>query len=466
MYQALLNAFDGVTEDTEANNILAHISFLNTAHLRLVTNLEERLHRAKYSQNLRNQLLLVYGSLAMKGSQEVEYRVMDQLIGIVIQYRNNTCDFPMSVILIALGNSGSKLSITPILSFLNNSNDNDEDYKVKMVLKALFKVTEDEVVLSELDKLLQGNVSASTITAVIETLHNGLEHIRRDNTKLNLARYLSNIKNHHLLETLARAASQHNNSDLYSMASIYLTEINASSEIMHILHSNQPESHRQKRDTTDWDSPNPDFEYVASRANRISDEITYPTHQTYLLSKTLGVDYANLTIAGGFFAGLSHCGNIKVFGRVIAVGKVLTYKATVADALFDLRLTTYSGSITAYVKIGEHMLLDIGQQNRISHSCWNIKKSLLRLKQNVFTFSYPVFVYVGYLTLQVDAYVKFHLGFNTNLCIDQSGATVTGALGAISPSIGLLIEGSVIGNLAVRVSKNCICLLSFSWCFF
>ena len=61
--------------------ILVHISFLTSANIELIFGLEERLKNTSFSLSLQDQLLLVYGGLAMKGKKEVEFRVLDELIG-------------------------------------------------------------------------------------------------------------------------------------------------------------------------------------------------------------------------------------------------------------------------------------------------------------------------------------------------------------------------------------------------
>ncbi len=413
--------------------------------------LEERLENKIYPEHILNQLLLVYGSLATKGNQEIEYRVMDQLVGAALKYHNSTTNYPMTIIIIALGNSGSNLSISPLLSFLNSSSNNGEEEKVPKVINALAKVTIDKVVLSELDKLLQSDPSVSIISAVLETLQNGLDYEKA--RRVNLERYSVTLRNHNLLKTLARIVSTHNDSDIYTMTVAYFTEINASQEIWNILHSKQPGVLRQKRYTTDWDSHNSDYDYVASRASRFSDEKDYPTHHAYLNSKTIGINDANLKLVFGLFAGRYQCKRVKVFGRIIAVGKILWHRRTVADAKVDLRLrpTQGNGTLTTYVKFGSNTLLNTINTKKLSNNCWKMTENLIKTKQLLYSFRLRFFVYVGTLSLHVRLYFQFNLNLNGNLCLDRTGNTVSGALGAISPSAGLTIEGGITGNLLVRV---------------
>ena len=230
--QALLGALDSAQDETEANDILVHISFLTSVNIELILRLEDRLQNTSFSKSLQDQLLLVYGSLATKGNKEVEFRVMDELIGKCMDYHNSSNSFSSTIILLALGNTGSKLSVTPIMSFLDNSSEN-KDVDVPLVINALFKVTDNAEVLSKLEQLIRGHNSLSLVTAVLETLHNGLDFVKESNGSAE--KYLSIIKSHSLLVVIASAVSTHNNSELYKEAVEYFSEIKVPQETFELL---------------------------------------------------------------------------------------------------------------------------------------------------------------------------------------------------------------------------------------
>lgn len=169
-----MRAFDHAVDELEANTVLIHLSFLESVDTPFIAQLEEHLNGTSSLQSIRDQLLLVYGSLAMKGDREVEYQVLDNLIDKVIAYQHGNFNISMDIMLMALGNTGSKLSIEPILSFLNTSGYFDINIIVK-VIDALSKVTDDELVLSKLDELVREYPSINIISAVLETLNSGLE---------------------------------------------------------------------------------------------------------------------------------------------------------------------------------------------------------------------------------------------------------------------------------------------------
>ena len=362
--------------------------------LEFVTRIEERFNHTNYQRSIRDQLLLVYGSLAIKGNEEVEYRVMDHLIGKVIAYQNESSDISGSIILKALGNTGSKLSIVPILSFLNDSNYYEDVDNMLNVIDALVKVTNDAFVLSKLDELVRAYPSVNTVSTVIETLHNGLDYIKSVNVIKD--NYLTKIRTHPLLVTLARAALMNNDSVVYTMIDNYFIEIKASQVLFDFINPSISNLFRKKRYTTDWDSSYSDYNYVASRMSRADDVITYKRHKAYLNSKRLGISDAYMKVVSGLFAGTTtHCDRMKVYGRVVAIGKVLYYTRTAADVKFDLELTTTSASLTAYVKIGSNSLLNINERRTLSSSCWRKTKNVVQLKIRLFRFRYRIFVYVA-----------------------------------------------------------------------
>ena len=434
----------------EANDILVHISFLSSVNIEFILGLEERLTNTSLSTSLQHQLLLVYGSLAMKGKKEVEFRVMDELIGRCIDYHNSSTNFSSTVILIALGNTGSKLSVTPIISFLGNSSEN-QDVDVPLAINALFKVTDNSVVLSKLEELVRGHNSFSLMTAVIEALHNGLDFVKESDR--NVEKYLSIIKSRSLLAAVASAVSMHNDSELYKQAVEYFSEIKVSQEVLELLHSTRASLVRQKRYTRDWDSSHPDYNYIALRASRANDEVTYPRHYAFLTSKSLGISDVHLKIISGLFAGVSsHCDRMKTFGRIHARTKVLSSERTLADAKLELSLTTTTASFVAYVRFGSNTLLNAHESKSMSN-CWKKTKNLINYRQLLFSIGFRIFVYVGTLKLYIRLYFQFNLNLNSNMCIGRTGTEVSGALGAISPSAGLTVEGGVTGNLLVLANK-------------
>ena len=170
-----------------------------------------------------------------------------------------------------------------------------------------------------------------------------------------------------------------------------------------------------------------------------------------------------MKIIRGLFAGVSnHCDKIKVFGRIHVRCRILKYVRTLADAKLELRVTTTTANFIAYVRFGSNTLLNTHETRRISN-CFKITKNVVNYRRLLYRFQYPIFVYVGTLSLYVNVYCQFNLNINSNTCIGRTGTEVSGALGAISPSVGLTVEGGVTGNLLV-LAKKLTHILSYCGC--
>ena len=423
---------------------------MEAARIGFVIGMEERLSRPVEDPLTEQQLLLVFGSLATKGSDEVEDRVMNVLSHRAATLNRQTQpDFSeINLLLLALGNTGSKLSVSVILSFLN-ANNSDYDQIKLAVIDALGKVTNDPVVLSQLeDLLLEDPLSMECAAAIIETLQAGFEYMKR--TKQDLEEYSGVVNSHTLLYSLAEAVSYTNDTDLHLMMEEYLIKIKADDVIFDLIYTeSSPLGNRGKRGTSDWDSSsNSDYNYVDTLVNRQMHVNTYNRHRAYINSKTIGISDANIKVAYGYFGGTNtHC-DLKVFGRCIVIGKLLSETRTLADIKVDAMATTTSASLVAYVNINGVTLLNCRYQRSTDH-CRSFTRAITEHRARLPILRLDVFVYVAYLTLSVDLHVHFNLDVNANICIGRTGTEVTGALGAITPTAGVTLSGGVTGNLLV-----------------
>ena len=446
-----MNAYDNALDDAEDNVILTHISFMKTVSIEFVIGIEDRLARLSNDEFLNDQLLLVFGSLATKGSEEVERRVLSFLSAKASSL--NAQSMPelkeIKILIHALGNTGSKLSIAPILSFTDKSYDYDE---IKMaVIDALNKVTDDAEVLARLEDFLIEDSSIECLAAIIETLHTGHGYMKEN--KQVLAEYVNTIKSHTLLKSLVEAVSLINDTDLHTMLEEYLVKIDAEEEVFDLLYTFTGSlGKRGKRGTSDWDSSfNSDYNYVDSLVNRQTDVNTYPRHTAYIHSPNkIGIDEANIVIAYGYFAGTStHCDRMKAFGRGVVVGKLFHRTSTLADMKVDVTITSTSASFIAFVKIGSNTLLDTSIQRSLSSHCYPYNRNLAEFRKRLFSWRFSLFVYVGTLSLTIHLDAVFDVDVNTNACIGRTGTEVSGALGAFSPTIGVILTGGVSANILV-----------------
>ena len=178
---------------------------------------------------------------------------------------------------------------------------------------------------------------------------------------------------------------------------------------------------------------------------------TYNRHIAYINSKTIGIEEANIKVAYGYFSGTNnHCNRLKVFGRCVVIGKLLSRTKRLAEIRFDALATTTSGSIVAYVRIGSNTLLDNTVQVS-TDQCRSFTQNNIESRARLFRLRFSLFIYVGTLTLSVNLDVHFNVDVTTNMCIGirRTGRKVTGVLGAITPTAGVTLSGGVTGNLLV-----------------
>ncbi len=422
---------------------------MKTVSLDLVIGLEKLLDRPNEDIALNNQLLLVYGSLAIKSTEEVEMHVINNLRGRVATLNDSDDSINLTatkILLHALGNTGSKLSIPLIMNVLNNSSEEDYDEVKRIAIDAFVKLTESPVVLVELGRILEEDSSADTVAAIIEMLHDGLAYVQQRNQ--NVAYYIDMLGAHALVYSLAETASSINSTDLHAMMEQYLQEIKADGEIFELLYGLV--DIRSKRDTNNWNSSaNSDFNYVNTLVNRQNDVNTYSRHTAYIASKTIGIDDANIKIAYGYFTGASTQGDrLKVYGRCIVVGKLLSHTSILADLKLDLQLNTTSASGVILVKIKSNTLVDYNYNEELSSQCLNYSANLFQFREKLHSLRFNLYIYIGYLTLRADLDVRFDLDVNSEVCIGRTGLT-SRVVGALTPTVEVTVNGEVSASLLV-----------------
>ena len=451
--QALLSAYDNALDSTEANTILMHISLMEKVRVGFVIGMEERLDREIGDLNLARQLILVFASLATKGSDEVEDRVMNYLAALVTAETSaqNTSDVNDIILLVhALGNTGSKLSIAPIFSILDSSVSRADYNTIKLaVIESLTKVTDDPMVLSRLEEIVSdSDDSSDCVATVIETLENGLEYVKK--IGLETDEYLTMVRSHPLIYSLIETVASGNDSDLVLAMEHYLSILPGTEDHYNVLYS-LTGSLRQRRGTY-WAEANSDYDLVQGLSERQSDVSTFVRHSSYINSKRVGIDEANIKIAYGYFAGTNyHCDNAKAYARTRVVGTLLSHTSTFADVKVDIRATTTSASITAYAKVGSNYLLQHSASGTLSNHCFPYNRNLASYTTRLFRLSFSLFVYVAYLTLSVDVDAHFNMGLTTNMCIGRTGLEATGAIATITPTVGVTVTGGVSANLLVSL---------------
>ena len=433
---------------------------MKTVKIEFVIGMEERLAQPPDDVILTHQLLLVFSSLATKGSDEVEDRVMNLLSTrtAILNSRTHPDLSDINLLLHALGNTGSKVATSLTLSFLDAESDRYSKIKF-IVIDSLSKATDDPVVLSRLEELLREDPFAECAEAILDTLRSGFEYT--NTREQGVVQYSSQIKSHTLLYLLAEVVSFSNNTDLHTMMAEYLKKVKADDALFDIVYSeSSPLGSRGKRGTTDWDSgENSDYNYIDSLLNRQMDVNTYDSHNAYIGAKRIGGSNAHLRIAYGYFVGYSTtCDEMKAFGRYKVVGSILKWTVALADVKVSIEAATGSGHVIAYAKIGTNTLLNNNTviNNLLGNSsyCRSHTSALAEYRARLFSLSFGVWIYVGRLTLNVNVDGHFNLDINANVCLGRTRTEVTGALAAFSPTIGITLSGEISANLLVSMRSS------------
>lgn len=108
---------------------------------------------------------------------------------------------------------------------------------------------------------------------------------------------------------------------------------------------------------------------------------------------------------------------------------------------------TTGAFIVVYARIGTNTLLDYSFNEQLPNHCYQKTHGITNFRHRIFTLSFSIFVYAGYLSLHVGLTAHFDLSANTNICIGRTGTEVSGALAALTPTVGVTIDGGVTGNL-------------------
>ena len=214
--------------------------------------------------------------------------------------------------------------------------------------------------------------------------------------------------------------------------------------------------------TTYWSSNNNVYNTIASQSSRQSDVSLYPNYLGYLWNKKFGktsgylTAYVDTTV--GFFAGVDghRVENLKVFGKGVVRGHILTSSFDIAKIEAFLQKNEQTYTLFIYFKIGGLVLVNEyatytrqTTQNHVPDLRIPISKGrYLLIQRRVFGWDFPIFVYVGYITFSVSAYAS--LDVSTTLSVQGYGNGARATL-SYSPQVTFSVEGSA--SFTFLVSK-------------
>ena len=307
-----------LSED-ERNALLYQIALIKNANLDLVNTVISCIHSNDAG------IILVLGALARNSNVTVQEVIIDELLRRLNTVLSSSNNEAVTTLIYALGNSGSKLAIFPLLSTLQYD---DIDIQISVIrslashldqpvvqqaIITLLPLTDEDKVLEEILKILIDAFENKILTSPSEEMINAIikSAIQLENPNLYelVAKYLHQLKLDGIDIYLDSLKQQHN----YG-------------EVQHDRISDLYKNDSRVKRSSDWDENYSDYDVVASYSQRKSDVINYPLHKAYIYGKTFGVDKLNMKVGAGAFAGINL--NSTSFGFkffVKAVAKVYVF---------------------------------------------------------------------------------------------------------------------------------------------
>ena len=245
-----------LTED-ERNALLYQIALIKNANLDLVDIVIKSIHSND------DGAILVLGALARNNSVTIQKIVTDELLHRLNTLLSSGSSKMVTILIYALGNSGSRLAIVPLLSTLQYD---DVDIQISAIrslashldqpvvqqaIITLLPLTDEDKILEEMLKILIDAFESNILTNPSEELINAIvkSAIQLENPILYelVAKYLHHLKFDGIDIYLNLLKQQHNYGD-----------------IQHDRVSDLYNDNSRVKRGSDWDENNPDYDVVSS----------------------------------------------------------------------------------------------------------------------------------------------------------------------------------------------------------
>ena len=442
LIKVLFNALEMQTMPEEERNALINvIAMVDNPHLDFVRLLKQHLNSITENTDEAETeaLLLSFGALASGATPDVEEFVVSFLLEL---QKSTDGDMTFEIpLILAMGNTGSKLVVNSLLSYLDSPN---KDIQI-ITIQALRKFTFNQQVLDRLEQLLADQNDEDLLAAVIEVLVTGLEYSSNFDTE-HFDAHNDFLSHHPILTTLVLTTLETNNTKFDSLVQTFLKDVGGE-QAYSLLSQFHPISKRG----TDWDEPGEVYNCVASLSDRQNDVNVHQKHRAYIWGKRFGIDEANLEIAAGVFGGISNdCNNIKVFGRVVAKFTVLSRSCTFVDILVNLRKTSTNIEGCVYANIFGNTLVDYSRSYALtSLQCYNYQRQFLNQRYPILRFSYPVYVYVATISFDVEVHGTLRGSLNAQICGQTAQTELATGNAGFTGAVGVSVSGGITANLLV-----------------
>lgn len=377
-------------DEDERNNLLHQLTQLSSASADLVNTM------ISLNPHNNDSMIFVLGALARKADESTASIIVMEFL----QRLNNSTDLDeITALTYALGNTGSKLAISYLLSSLKHYDTEIQisalrslsvhldQPSVQQGIINLLASTEEDKILEEVLMALVDAYDSKVLTSPSEELINATVNcaIKLENPNLYelLIIYLQSIGTASTKMYMAVLTQQHNYGDvqLDTVSSMYTSE----------------QDSKIKRGS-DWDQRYSSYDIVASYSQRRYDVSLYPYHKAYIWTDSYGVSNLKVKVGAGAFGGAYYSSNYnkraKIFGKYTS--KVELFGRTLNVATLEYSDAT-SGSYLSrrkYAKFGSYYTSK-SYGYSLGTTCRDDSTILWDTSSQVFYEYFPIFVYVG-----------------------------------------------------------------------
>ena len=395
--------------EDERNTLLYHLALIKYANGYLVNTVISSIHSND------DGIILVLGALARNNNITIQKVVVDELLkrlNTVLSFRNNEA---ATILIYALGNSGSKLAIFPLLSTLQYDDidiqisairslaSHLDQPVVQQAIITLLPLTDEDIIFEEILKILidafENKILTSPSKQLINTIIKSAIQLENPNLYKLVAKYLHHLKLDGIDIHLNLLKQQHNYGEIHH---------NRISD----LYKNDS---RVKRGS-DWDENNTCYDVVASYSQCKSDVINYPFHKACIYCKTFDVDKLNMKVGAGAFAGINvNITNADFKFFVKAAAKVNVFGRTINVVDIEASSCTQENTLTykVYLKLGTSVYLNENKNIELKIDLIKVTTNVTRSRE-IFYMRWPIFVYVGTVNIFIKGTVSTEL--NSGVC--------------------------------------------------
>ena len=395
-------------------------------------------------------IILVLGALGRTSNITVQNVAVDELLkrfNTALSSNNNDA---ITTLIYALGNSGSKLSIFPLLSALHFD---DIDIQISSI-RSLASHLDQQAVQQAIITLLPLTDEDKILEEVLKILIDAYEN-----------KVLTN-PSEELISTVIKCAVKLDNPNLYELATKYLDYLNFDGLNVYLDLLKQQHNYgevqrdhisdlykngsRVKRGT-DWDERNSDYDVVASYAQRRNDVIDYPYHKAYIWGRTLGVDDMKLKVGAGAFAGISINStntSFKFYAKVVAKVCIFDIPLNVLDMETSINNVGKTLFYKIYLKQGNSVDRN---ENRKIELALNLTKDAINIdrSRDIFYMRWPLFLYITTINLYLKGTVSSGMNIGTFAGISFLPPFAKGGVDT-KLSLALRISGGTFVSLLVN----------------